>query len=150
MPLRAQHRSVNQAGKKTAVDAIKHYLMALAVFLLLDGLWIGLVAKNFYQAQIGFLLSGSVNWAAAGLFYLLFVAGLVVFVVSPGVRQGSPGKAALRGALFGLVTYAAYDLTNLATIDRWPVLVTVVDLVWGAALSGTASFVVVWSMQKKA
>jgi len=69
--------------------------------------------------------------------------------VSPGVREGSPGKAALKGGLFGLVTYAAYDLTNLATIDRWPVLVTVVDLAWGATLSGTAAFVVVGSMRKK-
>ena len=71
-------------------EAIKHYMLALVVFLLLDGLWLGLVARNFYQAQIGFLLSGSINWAAAGLFYLLFVVGLVVFVVSPGVREGSP------------------------------------------------------------
>jgi len=126
------------------LDTVKHYAVALVVLLLLDGLWLGLVARSFYQAHLGFIMTGNINWAAAGVFYLLFVAGLVVFVVSPGVREGHLGKAALKGALFGLVTYATYDLTNMATIERWPLAVTIVDLAWGAALSAAVAGAAVW------
>ena len=126
------------------LDTVKHYAVALVVLLLLDGLWLGLVARSFYQAHLGFIMTGNINWAAAGVFYLLFVAGLVVFVVSPGVREGHLGKAALKGALFGLVTYATYDLTNMATIERWPLAVTIVDLAWGAALSAAVASAAVW------
>ena len=85
----------------------KHYLVTLLVFLALDAFWLGLVAPRFYRAQIGFLMAQRPRWTAAGLFYLLFVTGLVVFCVSPGVRQDSLGWAALQGALFGLVTYTS-------------------------------------------
>jgi uncharacterized membrane protein len=84
------------------------------------------------------------KWAAAGIFYLLFVVGLVVFCVSPGVREGSLGRAAWRAALFGLVTYATYDLTNLATLENWPLAVTVIDLAWGTALSTATTLLSVW------
>ena len=122
----------------------KHYLVTFLVFLVLDALWLGLVAPRFYQSQIGFLMAKRPKWAAAGIFYLLFVAGLVVFCVSPGVQQSSLGWAAWRGALFGLVAYATYDLTNLATIEGWPLLVTAVDLVWGTALSTATTVLSVW------
>jgi uncharacterized membrane protein len=122
----------------------KHYLVTLLVFLALDAVWLGLVAPRFYRAQIGFLMAQRPKWAAAGLFYVLFVTGLVIFCVSPGVRQDSFGWAALRGALFGLVTYATYDLTNLATVEGWPLLVTIVDLGWGTALATATTVVSVW------
>jgi uncharacterized membrane protein len=122
----------------------KHYLVTLLVFLALDAFWLGLVAPRFYRAQIGFLMAKQPKWGAAGLFYLLFVAGLVVFCVSPGVRQNSLGWVALRGALFGLVAYATYDLTNLATVNGWPLLVTIVDLVWGTALATATTVASVW------
>lgn len=125
-------------------DFAKHYMLTLIPFLVLDAIWLGVVAQGLYQAQIGFLLAKNPNWAAAGVFYLLYVAGLVVFVVAPGIRAGATGQAALRGAFFGLVAYATYDLTNLATVDRWPVLLTAVDLVWGAFLSAATSFAAVW------
>jgi uncharacterized membrane protein len=104
-----------------ARNTLKHYFITLICFLILDAIWLGLIAQSFYQAQIGFLLAKNPNWLAAGAFYLLYVAGLVYFVVGPALRAGiAPGRAALRGAFFGLVAYATYDLTNLATVDRWP------------------------------
>lgn len=118
---------------------IKLYLAALAAFFLIDMLWLGLVARGFYQKYLGFLLSPKPNWAAAIVFYLLFVAGVLVFVVLPGLEANSLRLVLLRGALFGLITYATYDLTNLATVKDWPLTVTLVDLAWGTVLSTAVS-----------
>lgn len=120
---------------------IKLYLIALPVFLAIDMVWLGLVAKNFYSRQIGFLMRPDVNWPPALIFYLLFIVGLVVFVISPALVEGQWWRTILYGSLFGLVTYATYDLTNLATIKNWPLLVTVVDLVWGMVLSSSVSVI---------
>lgn len=103
--------------------------------------WLGLIANNFYKKHIGFLMADEVNWIAALIFYLLFIAGLVVFVISPALQKNSLLTALLLGALFGLITYATYDLTNLATIKNWPLLVTVIDLLWGMTLSASVSIV---------
>ena len=100
---------------------LKHYLLTLLPFVVLDALWLGTVAPKFYQAQIGHLMTPTPNWLAAILFYLLFIVGVVVFVSGPGIQSGDWKGAALRGALFGLVSYATYDLTNLATLTGWPV-----------------------------
>lgn len=105
----------------------------------MDMLWIGVVAKAFYAKQIGSLLKPDVNWIAAILFYLLFITSLVIFVIAPAVQQGSWTRAVLFGALFGLVCYATYDLTNLAVAKDWPLLITIVDLAWGALLAGSVS-----------
>ncbi len=130
-------------------STVKHYFITLFSFLLLDGAWLGLIAQPFYQAQIGFLLAERTNWAAAGAFYLLYAAGLVFFVVEPALRAGTtPGRAALRGAFFGLVAYATYDLTNLATVDRWPIAVTAVDMAWGAVLGALTALAGVWAARK--
>jgi len=120
---------------------IKLYLATLAAFFAIDMLWLGLVARNFYNKQLGFLLSPNPNWAAAIIFYLLFIAGILVFVVLPGLEDNSLKATILRAAFFGLVAYATYDLTNLATVKNWPLLVTIVDLVWGTVLSVTVSWV---------
>ena len=120
---------------------LKLYFLTLVVFLVIDSLWLGLVAPKFYRAQIGYIMTDTPNLMAAGIFYLLFVAGMLVFVVEPGVRQDSLIRTVLRGALFGLVTYATYDLTNLATLKGWPVLVTVVDLSWGTILSAIVTLI---------
>jgi uncharacterized membrane protein len=119
----------------------KLYGVALIAFLVLDMLWLGVVARGFYQAQLGPLLKPDVNWAAAIAFYLVFLVGLVVLVIGPAIERQSLAQAVLLGALFGLVTYAAYDLTNLATLEGFPVIVAVVDLVWGAVLCSTISTV---------
>lgn len=115
--------------------------IALPVFFAIDMVWLGLVAKGFYRAQIGALMKDEVNWAAAVVFYLIFVAGLVTFVISPAVEKGSVSHALHFGALFGLVSYATYDLTNLAVAKDWPLLVTIVDLAWGAVLAASVSAV---------
>lgn len=120
---------------------IKLFAIALPVFFAIDMFWLGIVAKDFYRAQIGTLMKSDVNWTAAIIFYLIFIAGLVVFVISPAIEKGSWTHALLFGALFGLVCYATYDLTNLAVAKDWPLLVTIVDLAWGAVLAASVSTV---------
>ncbi len=120
---------------------IKLYAIALPVFFAIDMIWLGLIAKNFYRSQIGSLMKPDVNWAAAIIFYLLFIVGLVLFVILPAIEKGSWTHALLFGALFGLVCYATYDLTNLAIAKDWPLLVTIVDLAWGAVLAASVSTV---------
>ena len=119
---------------------LKLYCIALPIFFAIDMVWLGVAAKNFYDKHIGFLMKANVNWVAAILFYLLFIAGLVAFVVAPAIEKGSWVRALLFGALFGLITYATYDLTNLATLRDWPLVVTVVDLIWGMVLAASVSF----------
>ena len=120
---------------------LKLYLASLVVFFAVDMVWLVLVAKKFYQGQIGFLMKPDINWFAAIIFYLLFIAGLIIFVISPAVEKHSWVHALLFGALFGLITYATYDLTNLATLKDWPLLVTVVDLIWGTVLASSISLI---------
>lgn len=117
----------------------KLYLIALPVFFVIDMFWLGVVAKGFYRDQIGALMKPDVNWIAAIVFYLIFILGLVVFVIGPAVEKGSWTHALIFGALFGFVCYATYDLTNLAIAKDWPLLVTIVDLIWGAVLAASVS-----------
>jgi len=120
---------------------LKLYFATLIAFFAIDMVWLGLVARTFYRKYLGFLMAPSPNWLAAIIFYLLFIVGILVFVVVPGLEDNSPKTTLLRAALFGLITYATYDLTNLATVKDWPVLVTVVDMAWGTVLSVVVSFV---------
>jgi uncharacterized membrane protein len=120
---------------------LKLYLIILIAFFAIDMIWLGLVARAFYREHLGFLLAPNTNWIAAIIFYLLFILGILVFVVVPGLEDNSLKTTLLRAALFGLVTYATYDLTNLATVKDWPVLVTIVDMIWGTVLSVTVSLV---------
>ena len=120
---------------------IKLFLIALPVFFIIDMAWLGLVAKKFYAQHLGFLMKPDITWYAAIIFYLLFITGLITFVISPAVEKHSWSHAILFGALFGLITYSTYDLTNLATIKDWPVIVTVVDLIWGIVLSASVSII---------
>jgi uncharacterized membrane protein len=117
------------------------YLITLAVFFLIDMVWLGAVARGFYRKHLGPMLSPKVNWIAAVLFYLLFIVGLLVFAIRPALLRGKPVEALFLGALLGLISYATYDLTNLATLKDWPLVVTVVDLVWGTVLGSSVSFV---------
>jgi uncharacterized membrane protein len=118
---------------------LKLYGVAVVAFFLIDMAWLGVVARSFYRAQMGHLMRANVNWAAAIVFYLVFVSGIVVLVVWPAIQRQSPGHALVLGALFGLVTYAAYDLTNLATLEGFPFKVAVVDMVWGMVLCASVS-----------
>ena len=126
-------------SKKINLMFIKLYAITLPVFFAIDMVWLGLVAKNFYQSYIGFLMKSNLNWTAALIFYMLFIVGLVLFVISPAIEKGSWMHALLFGALFGLITYATYDLTNLATLKDWPLVVTLVDLAWGTVLASSVS-----------
>ena len=125
----------------TVSTFLKLYAIALPTFLVIDLIWLGVVARSFYQSHMGHLMRSNVNWAAAIAFYLLFVAGIVVLVVSPAIERRSLMAALALGGLFGLVTYAAYDLTNLATLEGFPLRVALVDLAWGTVLCATVSAV---------
>jgi uncharacterized membrane protein len=118
---------------------LKLYFIALPVFFAIDMLWLGFIARNFYKNQIGFLMKPDVNWTAAIIFYLLFLVGLIVFVIEPAFSRKEWSYALWAGALFGLITYATYDLTNLATLKDWPLKVVVVDMAWGAILAASVS-----------
>jgi uncharacterized membrane protein len=119
---------------------LKMYGIALLVFFAVDMLWLGVIAKRLYSEQIGHLLKTNVNWAAAIIFYLIFIAGVVTFVLMPAWNDGSFIRALLLGGLFGFIAYSTYDLTNLATMKDWPLFITIVDLAWGTALGAlTAS-----------
>jgi uncharacterized membrane protein len=115
---------------------VRNYLILLVVFLAIDAVWLLGIAKGLYAKQLGYLMAAKPKLWAALLFYLLYVVGLSVFVLQPALAAGSASAALLKGMLFGLIAYATYDLTNLATIRDWPVLVTALDLVWGAVVSG--------------
>jgi len=117
------------------------YLSSLAVFFAIDLLWLGIISKNFYNAQLGHLLAPKVNWAPAIVFYLLFIAGILFFAVLLGVDADSLGKTVLMAGVFGLICYATYDLSNMATIKDWPLIVTVVDMIWGVTISTVVAVV---------
>jgi uncharacterized membrane protein len=118
---------------------LRLYVIALPLFLAIDMVWLGVIAKSLYQKQIGPLMRPDVQWGAAILFYLLFIAGLVFFVIAPSVEKKDWMFALGAGALFGLITYATYDLTNLATLRNWPMVITIIDLLWGATIAAVVS-----------
>ncbi|MFA7560864.1 MAG: DUF2177 family protein [Candidatus Izemoplasmatales bacterium] len=120
----------------------KMYIVAFVIFIAIDALWLGLIAPKFYKAQIGHLMAEKPNFIAAGIFYLLFIAGLVFFI-KDAVAANDIGKVVLIAAFFGFMTYATYDLTNLATLKDWPITVTIIDLIWGTFLSSSISLLTV-------
>ncbi len=115
--------------------------ISFPVFFAIDMVWIGFISRSFYRQQIGQLLKTNINWPAAIIFYLIFLCALIVFVIAPAVEKKDWLQALKLGALFGLVTYATYDLTNLAVTKDWPLAITIVDLAWGVTLSASVSVV---------
>ncbi len=116
------------------------YVSSLVVFLFLDFLWLGVVARDFYQSRLAMVIDMHVSWPLAGLFYALHIAGVVFFVITPAMTDGhSVAWVLMRGALYGFFTYATYDLTNLATVRNWPVMLAVVDMLWGAFLNAAVA-----------
>ena len=122
----------------TFLQHIYLYLLTIPVFFLIDIVWLAWLARDMYQTKIGHLM-GPVNWTAAVLFYLVFIAGILIFAVLPALEGGTWQKALLWGVLFGFFTYATYDLTNYATLRDWPVFVVIADLFWGMFISGTVA-----------
>lgn len=123
---------------------LKLYLVSFTVFFIIDLFWLGVIAKDLYKDQIGFLMSSEVKWGPALLFYSLFMAGLVFFVILPTFDKGNWVCALIYGGFFGLVCYGTYDLTNLATLKGWPMKIVIIDLVWGTFISGITSFITFW------
>ena len=124
---------------------IKLYLLTVPIFFAVDILWLGVIARDFYRRQLGFILSPQVNWTAAIIFYLIYIGGILFFAVRPAIVHNSWGQAVVLGALFGFFTYATYDLTNLATIRQWPLIIVICDILWGVclcALVSTLSFAI--------
>lgn len=119
----------------------KLYGFALALFLFIDALWLGLIAKNLYQAELGHLIAKQINWTAAAFFYLIYTGGITLFVLLPSLHQESFCFALLYGAAFGFVAYATYDLTNLATIEGFPFKIVIWDLLWGSFITSFTSLV---------
>ena len=123
----------------TLLQFLKLYGVGAVVCFGLDVLWLGVLARSFYQSQLGYLMRPDVRWLPAVLFYLIYVAALIVIVVLPAVEKQSLSRAVLLGAFFGLAAYAAYDLTSLALIKDYPLIAAVVDLAWGTVLSAAVS-----------
>jgi uncharacterized membrane protein len=120
-------------------SAVSQYFIAAVVFLALDLVWLGLVAQGLYEHFLGDLLADSPNAVAAFVFYAIFVAGLVYFVIAPAIEEESARTAVVRGAAFGFVTYATWDLTSLAVIEGFPVGIVPIDLAWGTFLAAAVS-----------
>ncbi len=118
---------------------LKLYFATLAVFFAVDMLWLGVISREFYKKQLGFLMAPDINWYAALIFYFLFIFGVLVFVVLPGLQENALPMMLVKAALFGLITYATYDLTNLATVKDWPLIITIIDLIWGMVLTTIVS-----------
>jgi uncharacterized membrane protein len=115
------------------------YLLTLPVFFGIDMLWIGVLAKDFYRNNLGHLLRPDINWAAALIFYFLYIVGILIFATLPALEKQSLRQAVVMGALFGFFAYATYDLSNLATLKDWPVNVVFVDILWGMVLTASVA-----------
>lgn len=126
---------------------LKEYLVTLLSFTLIDLVWLVFIAKNLYQKYLGYIMAPTVNIPAAVVFYLLFIVGIVFFVVHPALEKDQWQYALAVGAFFGLITYATYDLTNLATLKDWPLTITIIDLIWGSTLSAGTSVLAFWVLK---
>jgi uncharacterized membrane protein len=125
----------------TVPKIILCYLLTTVAFFAVDMTWLGLIAKDLYQKYLGGLLSDHVHWGAAIIFYLLFIAGIFIFVIFPSIEKNSFLNAVLYGAIFGFIAYSTYDLTNYATMKEWPLTIVFIDLAWGSFLTSTVSAV---------
>lgn len=115
------------------------YILILGITGLLDAIWLTLMTPRFYRPAMGHLLSDTLHFKAAILFYLLYGFGILALVVLPALQHATRlPQVALFAAIFGLVAYGTYDLTNHATLKNWPWTVTVVDMAWGTLLTGVA------------
>lgn len=121
------------------VKILSGYALTILVFFAIDIVWLGVIAKDIYQKYLGSFLTDQVNWGAAIVFYLLYIVGILVFAVYPGVQKESVLTALLLGAFLGVIAYATYDLTNLATLKNWPIQIVFIDIIWGTILTGVVS-----------
>lgn len=118
---------------------IKQYVVTALMFFAVDMLWLGVLARGLYKRYIGHLMADKVVVGAAVVFYLIYIVGLLFFVIQPALKKGSFNYALVTGLFFGFITYATYDLTNMATLKDWPLMITIVDIAWGTCLGGAVS-----------
>ena len=130
--------------------AVWAYIGALLAFLVLDGLWLGVLMSSTYKELLGPLMLAQPKWGPAIVFYLMYVLGAVYFVVLPALSRGSARRAALGGAFFGLVAYGTYDMTNWATLQGWSAQLALMDMAWGGLLTCLASLSGYWTARKMA
>lgn len=148
MPPNHGHEATS--GALSLGQFFKAYAVTFVVFMAIDAVWLTTMASRLYQPTIGHLLAPEPDLLAALVFYLIYIMGMVVFAVRPAQRDASLKAPAARGALFGFVAYATYDLTNQATLQNWPWMVTFIDLVWGTFLTGTATWAAKAFLQRRA
>ena len=130
----------------------RNFIITFIVFMGIDLIWLGLIAKNLYSKHIGYIMRTPPNWVAAILFYVLFIVGLMFFALYPALEKGQVWYALFYGAFFGFICYATYDLTNLATLKGWPITITLIDLIWGTVLGGlttTLSYYIITFLDKR-
>ena len=130
--------------------AVWAYAGVLLAFLVLDGLWLGVLMSSTYKELLGPLMLAQPKWGPAVAFYLLYVSGVVFFVVLPALGRGSARRAAVSGAFFGLVAYGTYDMTNWATLQGWSAQLALMDMAWGGLLTCLASLLGYWTARKLA
>lgn len=124
---------------------MKRYIIAYAatalVFLVLDGVWLGFVATDFFQSHLGYIMRDEINLGLALVFYLFYAVGIVIFGVRPALDNNRWQTALLFGGLFGFFAYATYDITNYITIEGWPGIVVLVDTSWGTGVTALSSLI---------
>ena len=118
---------------------IKQFFVTALIFFAVDIFWLGIVAKKLYRHYIGHLMADQVFIGPAVIFYCFFIVGLIYFVINPALLKESFKYAIFTGMFFGFITYATYDLTNLATLKNWPIAITIIDIAWGTSLTGVVS-----------
>ena len=123
----------------SALELATLYGIVFAAFLVIDLVWLGVVARGLYAREYGALLRPDVRWDAAFVFYAIYIGGVLYLAVLPGLSETALRGALLRGGTLGLVAYAAYDLTNLATLKDYPTRIVWIDMVWGTVLTATIS-----------
>ena len=115
------------------------FIITSVIFFAIDMVWLGLIAKNYYQEKIGFLMADKVNWVAALVFYVMYIGGILYFVILPNIDHGNWQTTLLKGAILGMLCYGTYDLTNMATLKNWPYQLVIIDILWGAFLTGATA-----------
>lgn len=120
---------------------LAYFAVTFVVFMGIDLIWLGFVAKNIYSKYLGYLMAPNVNWLAALIFYVIFIVGVLYFVIAPSLVDRDFTQLVIRAMLYGFMTYATYDLTNLATVRDWPITITIIDLIWGTTLSTSVSVI---------
>lgn len=121
------------------LEFIKIFLITFFIFLVIELIWLSVLAKDFYQRELGYIMSSKPNLMATVVFAILFVLGMVFFVIYPAIEGNSWTYSLLVGMFYGIITYSTYTLTNLATLKDWPLKVSIIDLVWGSLLGGIVS-----------